>query len=70
MRLSRETRLFSISKKQFDKKGIATMVRNQGLRRSRYLGMEKASIHIIMGNMASNVIRMVNLLWEKPEMAC
>lgn len=45
---------------------FATMVANHGLRRSRYIGMERSSIHIIMANMASNIVRMVNLLYQPP----
>ena len=45
---------------------FATMVANHGLRRSRYIGMERSSIHIIIANAASNIIRMVNLLCQTP----
>lgn len=45
---------------------FATMVANHGLRRSRYVGMERSSIHIIIANAASNIIRMVNLLCQTP----
>lgn len=41
---------------------FATLVRNHGLRRSRYIGMKRTSIHIIMANLASNIVRMVALL--------
>jgi len=41
---------------------FATMVRNHGLRRCRYLRLKGAKIHITMANMACNIIRMVNLL--------
>jgi len=41
---------------------FATMVRNHGLRRSRYVGLKRAKIHITLANMASNIVRMVNLL--------
>ncbi len=43
---------------------FATMVRNHGLRRSRYLGMPRTKTHITMANMASNIVRMVNLLYK------
>ena len=43
---------------------FATMVRNHGLRRCRYLGLSGAKIHITMANMACNVVRMVNLLLQ------
>ena len=38
------------------------MVRNHGLRRSRYLKMFGAKIHITLTNMAANIIRMVKIL--------
>ncbi|WHH60636.1 transposase [Petroclostridium sp. X23] len=41
---------------------FATMVRNNGLRRCRYLKIIGARIHITLANMACNIIRMVNLL--------
>lgn len=43
---------------------FATMVRNHGLRRCRYVGLERAKIHIAMANMACNIVRMVNLLCQ------
>lgn len=43
---------------------FATMVRNHGLRRSRYLGLKRSSVHIILANMACNIIRMVNILCQ------
>ena len=43
---------------------FATMVRNHGLRRCRYLRVRGAKIHITMANMACNIIRMVNLLLQ------
>lgn len=50
---------------------FATMVLNHGLRRCRYLRLERAKIHITMANIASNVVRMVNLLFkdERPSLA-
>lgn len=35
---------------------------NLGLRRSRYLRLERSSIHIILSNTVTNMVRMVNLL--------
>jgi len=43
---------------------FATMVRNHGLRRCRYLGLKGAKIHITLANMACNIVRMVNLLFN------
>ncbi|HEY5556231.1 transposase, partial [Acetobacterium sp.] len=47
---------------------FATMVRNHGLRRCRYLRIKGAKIHITMANMAFNIIRMVTLLYLEKEM--
>jgi hypothetical protein len=41
---------------------FATMVRNHGLRRSRYIGMLSTRKHIIMANLACNIKRMVAIL--------
>lgn len=41
---------------------FATLVRNHGLRRCRYLKLNGAKTHITLANMACNIIRMVNLL--------
>jgi hypothetical protein len=43
---------------------FATLVRNHGLRRCRYIRLPGAKIHITMANIACNVIRMVNLLCQ------
>jgi transposase len=42
---------------------FATMVRNHGLRRCRYLRLRGAKIHIVLANMACNIVRMVNLIY-------
>ena len=47
---------------------FATMVRNYGLRRCRYVRLGRAKIHITLANMACNIVRMVNLLCQ-PEFA-
>lgn len=44
---------------------FATMVRNHGLRRSRFLRLPRTKIHIILANTACNIIRMVNLIQDK-----
>lgn len=41
---------------------FATLVKNHGLRRSRYIGLERATIHIMLANLACNIKRMVVLL--------
>ena len=41
---------------------FATMVLNHGIRRCRYLRISRAKIHITLANMASNIVRMLNLL--------
>ncbi|WP_296559205.1 IS1182 family transposase [uncultured Acetobacterium sp.] len=42
---------------------FATMVRNHGLRRCRYIKLRGAKIHITMANLACNIVRMVSLLF-------
>jgi uncharacterized protein YxeA len=43
---------------------FATLVRNHGLRRCRYLRLTGAKKHITMANIACNIVRMVKLLCE------
>lgn len=43
---------------------FATMVANHGLRRCRYVQLEGAKKHITLSNMASNVVRMVHLVFQ------
>lgn len=52
----------AINKRYKIERRFATMVRNHGLRQSRYLRMEGAKMHITLVNIACNIIRMVNLL--------
>ena len=60
-----ETQRFEeASNKRFKvERRFATLVRNHGLRRCRYLRLKGAKIHIILANMACNIVRMVNLLY-------
>lgn len=44
---------------------FATLVRNHGLRRCRFLRLKGAKIHILLANMACNLVRMVNILIPK-----
>ncbi|WP_256372209.1 transposase [Acetobacterium carbinolicum] len=44
---------------------FATMVRNHGLQRCRYVRLRGAKIHITMANLACNIARMVSLLLRK-----
>lgn len=44
---------------------FATLVRNHGLRRSRYLRIKGAKIHISLANTACNIVRMVTLLLNR-----
>ncbi len=48
---------------------FATMVRNHGLRRCRYLKLKGAKIHITMANMVCNIVRMVKLLLHQPNIS-
>jgi len=61
-----ETKEFEeASNKRFKvERRFATMVRNHGLRRSRYLRLGRAKIHITLANMACNIVRMVNILCQ------
>jgi transposase len=43
----------------------ADKVRNHGLRRSRYRGLNRTSIHSLMSTIASNIKRMTKLILEK-----
>ncbi|MEA4849692.1 MAG: IS1182 family transposase [Clostridiaceae bacterium] len=65
-----ETKEFEeASNKRFKiERRFATMVRNHGLRRCRYLRLKGAKIHIILANMTCNIVRMVNLLYP-PDIA-
>jgi IS5 family transposase len=46
---------------------IADLARWCGMRRCRYRGLTRAGIHTLLAAIASNVKRMVKLLWEIPE---
>lgn len=46
---------------------FATMVRNHGLRRCRYLKLKGAKTHITMANIVCNIVRMVNILLHQPD---
>ena len=61
-----ETKEFEeASNKRFKvERRFATMVRNHGLRRCRYVRLGRAKIHITLANMACNIVRMVNLLCQ------
>ena len=48
---------------------FATMVRNHGLRRCRYLKLKGAKAHITMANIVCNIVRMVNILLHQPDIA-
>ncbi|ABR47693.1 transposase, IS4 family protein [Alkaliphilus metalliredigens QYMF] len=49
---------------------FATMVRNHGLRRCRYVKLGGAKIHITMANIACNIIRMVNIIYPPNVSVC
>lgn len=48
---------------------FATMVRNHGLRRCRFLKLKGSKIHIIIANLVCNIVRMVNILLHPPGIA-
>jgi len=59
-----ETKDFDVAyRKRFKvERRFGTMVNHRGLRRNRYTGLDSSSVHIIMANFASNIVRMVNIL--------
>jgi len=46
---------------------VADLTRYCGMRRSRYRGLVRTSIHVLLAAIVSNVKRMVRLLWHNPE---
>lgn len=64
MRRNRSQEFEEASNKRFKvERRFATMVRNHGLRRCRYLRLKGAKIHITLANMVCNIVRMVNLIY-------
>lgn len=61
-RNSEDTFKISQNKRYKVERRFATMVRNNGLRRTRYLRLSRTKIHITMSNLACNVVRMVNII--------
>lgn len=55
----------AINKRYIVERRLAAMVKKYGLRRSRYLRLKGAKKHILLVNIASNIVRMVNLLINK-----
>jgi transposase len=53
------------NKRYIVERRFATLVRNHGLRRCRYLRQKGARIHITLANIACNIVRMVKLLGNK-----
>ena len=62
-RVETEDFKIAINKRFKVERRFATMVKNHGLRRCRYNRLKGAKIHISMANMASNIVRMVRLLF-------
>jgi len=46
---------------------VADLTRYCGLRRCRYRGLARASVHTLLATMVCNIKRMVTLLWGKPD---
>jgi len=46
---------------------VADLARYCGMRRSRYRGLTRTTIHTLLAAIVSNVKRMAKLLWEIPE---
>ena len=61
-----ETKEFEIARNKRCKieRRFATLVRNHGLRRCRYIKLCGAKVHITLANMACNIVRMVNILYQ------
>jgi transposase len=55
----------AMNKRYIVERRFATLVRNHGLRRCRYLRLKGAKIHISIANTACNIVRMVNLLLSR-----
>lgn len=63
-RVETEEFISAYNKRYKIERRFATMVRNHGLRRCRYIRLNRAKIHITLANMASNIVRMIKLLWN------
>lgn len=63
--ITQEDYIKTINKRYKIERRFALMLRKFGLRRSRYIGLERTKIHILLCNYLSNVIRMVNLIASK-----
>lgn len=68
-RVATEEFISAYNKRYKIERRFATMVRNHGLRRCRYIRLNRAKIHITLANMASNIVRMIKLLWKNPSTA-
>jgi transposase len=55
----------AINKRYKIERRFATLVRNHGLRRSRFIKLKRTRLHIIMANTACNIVRMVNLIFNR-----
>lgn len=65
IRLSTDGFKDAINKRYKVESRFATLVRNNWLRRNRFLRLKGAKIHIMLANTACNIVRMVNLLFDK-----
>jgi len=61
-RVNTEAFIAAYNKRYKVERRFATMVRNHGLRRCRYVKLAGAKKHITMANIACNIVRMVKLL--------
>jgi hypothetical protein len=62
LRNSKESFKMAQNKRYKVERRFATLVRNHGLRRSRYIRLEQTTKHVTMANLACNIIRMVNII--------
>ena len=54
----------ALNRRSIVERRFATLVRNHGLRRSRFLGMTGASKHIMLANTACNIVRLLKILQQ------
>lgn len=64
-----ETFKEAINKRYIIERRFGILVRYHGLRRSRYIKITGAKMHIILANTACNIIRMVNLITQKTSLS-
>ena len=54
----------ALNRRSIVERRFATLVRNHGMRRSRFLGITGASKHIMLANTACNIVRLLKILQQ------